>query len=120
MSLLHVGRTIGVAACLAAAVPATAQLEPPGPIEDNSFLIEEAYNQEAGVVQHISTFAHADEGSDWEYTFTQEWPLFSQRHQLSYTIPLSRAGGGTGIGDVALHYRYQLLDGTTTPVAIAP
>jgi len=24
------------------------------PIEDNSFLIEEAYNQEAGVVQHIS------------------------------------------------------------------
>jgi len=29
----------------------------PAAIEDNSFLIEEAYNQEAGVVQHISTFA---------------------------------------------------------------
>ena len=27
------------------------------PLEDNSFLIEEAYNQERGVVQHISNFA---------------------------------------------------------------
>lgn len=26
------------------------------PIQDNSFLIEEAYNQEFGVVQHINTF----------------------------------------------------------------
>ena len=28
-----------------------------GQIQDNSFLIEEAYNQEANVVQHISTFS---------------------------------------------------------------
>lgn len=27
-----------------------------GKIQDNSFLIEEAYNQEDGVVQHISAF----------------------------------------------------------------
>ena len=32
------------------------------PIADNSFLIEEAYNQEAGVVQHISTFSRPDGG----------------------------------------------------------
>jgi hypothetical protein len=32
----------------------TAQGTPP--IQDNSFLIEEAYNQEPGVVQHISVF----------------------------------------------------------------
>ena len=25
-----------------------------GPIQDNSFLLEEAYNQDPGVVQHIS------------------------------------------------------------------
>jgi hypothetical protein len=30
----------------------------PGPIQDNSFLAEEAYNQEPGVVQHIQTFTH--------------------------------------------------------------
>ena len=34
-------------------VTASAQQEPIEVIEDNSFLIEEAYNQEPGVVQHI-------------------------------------------------------------------
>ncbi len=42
------------------------------PIQDNSFLVEEAYNQEAGVVQHISTFTRYQESKDWIYTFTQE------------------------------------------------
>ena len=41
------------------------------PIQDNSFLIEEAYNQEAGVVQHISFFSYFPESEDWVYTFTQ-------------------------------------------------
>ena len=79
------------------------------PIADNSFLVEEAYNQEAGVVQHISTFSRADGGEAWDYSFTQEWPLTGIRHQLSYTIPLAYSdGSGTGLGDVALNYRYQL------------
>jgi hypothetical protein len=94
----------------------------PAAIEDNSFLIEEAYNQEAGVVQHISTFARQRGTRAWAYNFTQEWPLFSQRHQLSYTVPIVSAGPGTGsgIGDVALNYRYQLADGTRSGVAVAP
>jgi len=94
----------------------------PGPIEDNSFLIEEAYNQEAGVVQHISTFALQRTTRAWTYAFTQEWPLFSQRHQLSYTVPFVSAGRGTGsgFGDVALNYRYQLADGTRSGIAVAP
>jgi len=93
-----------------------------GPIEDNSFLIEEAYNQEAGVVQHISTFARDRATRAWRYGFTQEWPLFSQLHQLSYTVPILSAGRGTGsgVGDAALHYRYQLADGTRSGVAVAP
>jgi len=94
----------------------------PGRIEDNSFLIEEAYNQEAGVVQHISTFAQQRGTRAWAYNFTQEWPLFSQRHQFSYTLPILSAGQGTGtgIGDLALNYRYQLADGTRSGVAVAP
>ncbi len=94
----------------------------PASIEDNSFLIEEAYNQEAGVVQHISTFAQQRGTRAWAYNFTQEWPLFSQRHQLSYTVPILSAGPGTGsgIGDLALNYRYQLADGTRSGVAVAP
>jgi len=84
----------------------------PSPISDNSFLIEEAYNQEPGVVQHISTFSRPDGGEAWAYSFTQEWPLRGVRNQLSYTVPvLHEDGPGTGLGDIALNYRYQLLGG---------
>jgi hypothetical protein len=70
------------------------------PIQDNSFLMEEAYNQEPGVVQHISTLVRARR--TWSYSFTQEWPLGSQRHQGSFTVPVE-----AGVGDVAINYRYQ-------------
>jgi hypothetical protein len=90
------------------------------PIQDNSFLIEEAYNQERGIVQHISTFELPDEGSDWGFAFTQEWPAPSQRHQVSYTVPVTRLAGESGLGDLALHYRYQALGVGGGPVAFAP
>jgi Putative MetA-pathway of phenol degradation len=89
-------------------------------IQDNSFLIEEAYNQETGVVQHISTFSRAT-GGDWAYSFTQEWPLGGIRHQISYTIPIEHATTtGTGIGDVALNYRYQLIGSPEARTIMAP
>ena len=78
-------------------------------IEDNSFLIEEAFNQEHRVVQHISTLTYQREEGHLEATFTQEWPVGSQTHQLSYTIPyVSLGGGARGVGDVMINYRYQL------------
>ena len=89
-------------------------------IQDNSFLIEEAYNQERGVVQHIGTFARSS-GGDWASTFTQEWPLGGIRHQLSYTIPVERIDGfGVGLGDVALNYRYQLAGNPEARTVAAP
>lgn len=89
-------------------------------IQDNSFLIEEAYNQEAGVVQHINTFARSSAG-DWGYSFTQEWPLGGIRHQLSYTVPVEHAGGtGTGLGDIALNYRHQLIGNPEARTVFAP
>lgn len=91
------------------------------PISDNSFLIEEAYNQEAGIVQHISAFSRAA-GGDWLYTFTQEWPLAGQKHQVGFTVPLAHAdfspGAATGLGDIGLNYRYQLVG--KGAVAVAP
>jgi hypothetical protein len=91
-----------------------------GQIQDNSFLLEEAYNQESGVVQHISTFQRADNG-DWAYTFTQEWPLGGIRHQLSYSIPVDNIDGfGTGLGDVGLNYRYQLAGHPEARTVAAP
>src|SRR3990172_6129863 len=95
-------------------------------IEDNSFLIEEAYNQEEGVVQHIFNALYTTSGGrhGWGFTFTQEWPVFSQDHQFSYTIPSYRLTDGAdrvyGIGDILLNYRYQALyEGEMLP-AFAP
>src|SRR5215210_2873 len=89
-------------------------------IQDNSFLLEEAYNQEQGVVQHISAFRRI-KGGDWAYNFTQEWPLGGIRHQLSYTLPVERtAGFGTGLGDLALNYRYQLAGNPEAKTVAAP
>jgi hypothetical protein len=104
---------------LPAALSAQEAQEPA--IEDNSFFIEEAYNQEPGVVQHISTFAVTGASRrDLFYNFTQEWPFRSQTHQLSYTVPVSRLDGqSAGIGDVLLNYRRQLGAGER-PWAAAP
>jgi hypothetical protein len=105
-------------AWLATASPMESQSTPTpenavGAIADNSFLIEEAYNQEQGVVQHINTFFRANGTRNWIYAFTQEWPVRGQRNQLSYTIPVAHSAGNssahTGIGDVAVNYRYQML-----------
>jgi len=101
-----------------------ASLEAQERIEDNSFLVEEAYNQGPGIVQHISAFARA-EGGDWEYSFTQEWPFLSQKNQLSYTVPLAHLSDGAGgrrtrFGDLALNYRRQLLGVDGGNVALSP
>src|SRR5262245_17773403 len=57
-----------------------------GPLQDNSFLIEEAYNQEAGVVQSIVNGLWSRSSENWTLSFTQEWPVPDQRHQFSYTL----------------------------------
>ncbi|OLD79488.1 MAG: hypothetical protein AUI33_02655 [Ignavibacteria bacterium 13_1_40CM_2_61_4] len=90
--------------------PAAMQSSNPG-IQDNSFLLEEAYNQEQSVVQHISGFSLSlSSERSWLYQFTQEWPALGQAHQISYTIPYESIGDGAarGIGDVLINYRYQL------------
>jgi hypothetical protein len=95
-------------------------------IEDNSFLIEEAYNQEAGVVQHIFTAQYTTSGRThgWQFNFTQEWPVFSQDHQLSYSIPsyhlVDDGTRANGLGDILLNYRYQLVYEDDVKPAVAP
>lgn len=92
------------------------------PLQDNSFLIEEAYNQAPSVVQEISNFTRSSGGDDWVYTFTQEWPLGGMRHQLSYTIPLEHhaAFQTTGLGDALVNYRLQVVGLEHGPVYVAP
>jgi hypothetical protein len=108
----------------ALALAASRPLHAEGGIQDNSFLLEEAYNQESGVVQHIGAFARFNAGGNWVFSFTQEWPVPSVRHQLSYTLlaaSVHDAGGAEhGIGDVAVNYRYQLVGDGAATVALAP
>jgi hypothetical protein len=104
-------------------------------IQDNSFLIEEAYNQQPGIIQHIFNLVptwDVDGGvrhRETNFLFTQEWPIFSQAHQFSYSIPYNRftdqePGGpilaSEAIGDIMLNYRYQLLGGKDQELSIAP
>jgi hypothetical protein len=85
-------------------------------IEDNSFILEEAYNQEPGVIQHISAF-QLNKDRTWMYSFTEEWPAPGQKHQLSITIPVMNTGN-VGFGDVAFNYRYQAV--FTSRLAFSP
>jgi len=104
-------------------------------IQDNSFLIEEAYNQQKGIIQHIFNWApswdvdHGVRHRQSDFLFTQEWPILSQTHQFSYSIPINRftdqACGGPiveaeGIGDIMLNYRCQVLGGKGQQLSFAP
>ncbi|MDQ3348005.1 MAG: FeoA domain-containing protein, partial [Acidobacteriota bacterium] len=89
----------------AQAPPAAPPPAEPFQIMDNSFLVEEAYNQEAGIFQNI--FGAMRVGGEWAATFTQEWPVGSQAHQLSYTASFLNADAESGVGDTLINYRYQ-------------
>jgi hypothetical protein len=91
-------------------------------IQDNSFFVEEAYNQEPGIVQHIINLPVFFMDGEKEITpsFTQEWPIFSQTHQFSYTVPYTFTERENGFEDIRLNYRLQaLMEGERTP-AFAP
>lgn len=92
-----------------------------GKIKDNSFLIEEAYNQEAGVAQFINAYQYSDLTKEGTYSFTNELPIHDETHQFSYVIPVAKKAGPpeeTGVGDILLNYRYQLIN--NEHLAMAP
>jgi hypothetical protein len=109
---------------LAAHGQSTSAVDAAAKIQDNSFLLEEAYNQETGVVQHIFSFTRLFQSRDWVLSFTQEWPAPTQRHQLSYTLVGTSAGdfpkSGAGLGDMAINYRFQAIGSGETRLAVAP
>jgi hypothetical protein len=99
----------------------TATDEPKG-IQDNSFLVEEAYNQEDGIIQHIFAFQRTADSGSWVLSETDEWPLRTIKHQLSLTLQAAHSGGfqGAGWGDTLINYRYQAIGSGETRVAFAP
>jgi len=111
-------------AAVVAAAPALALAEEGRrPIQDNSFLIEEAYNQEPGVIQHIGNFQRSLRNRAWTFAFTEEWPVLGQTHQASLTFVAAGTAGeamGTGLGDLALNYRWQALGDGDSVLALSP
>lgn len=122
---IAVASTMALAAAEAAAqkpapspAPVATGASRPWEIVDNSFLVEEAFNQDRGVVQNIVGFLQI--GSGWQFSYTQEWPIGSIRHQFSYSVPALNGGGYTGVGDVLINYRLQVLEEGPGRPAFAP
>ena len=111
--------SVGAASPASAQTPNGTDSRRPFEISDNSFLVEEALNQERGVFQNIFNVA-LDRQDQWMATFTQEWPLPAQTHQVSYTIPYASTGLGSGMGDVVIHYRWQAVAGEGAAPAFSP
>lgn len=112
-------RTAAGAALLACAPGVVHAQGASAPIRDNSFLIEEAYNQDRNVTQHIANFAETRDG-DWAFTFTDEWPMGSVRDQLSVGLVLLDAAATGDIGALALNYRRQVIGNPEAAVIVSP
>ena len=84
-------------------------------IEDNSMLIEEAFNQDIGSMQHISNLSFKN--GNLIYSYQQEIPLAGVKHQLSFGVSYASLKGGerlpagensflaNGVGDIYINYR---------------
>lgn len=96
----------------------------PWPLRDNSFFLEEASTQEPDLVQSILIITRwrDDPGGRWAALFVQDWPLGSERHQITINIPFTWEDDGrqNGFDDIFLDYRYQALFETATVPAFAP
>ena len=110
--LVYVTATAMIVLALATSVFAQAK---PFEILDNSFLVEEAFNQESGIFQNILTM-HFVEDNVWTAAFTQEWPVFTQTHQLSFTVSALSLNSDRGLSDLMINYRWQAsTEGASVP-----
>jgi hypothetical protein len=78
-------------------------------IEDNSFLLEEAFNQEWGVYQFIQKYQTSERAKGYEYTSDGEIPITDKTHQFSYSFSYARpeSPGHGAVSDMTLNYRIQ-------------
>jgi hypothetical protein len=117
------GRRPGVALAFALLSAGTAHAQGRSqefPLKDNSFFVEEAFNQEPGKVQTRFRFFRVED--DTELRIGQEWPLGSRRHQLSYTLPFraSEEEELFELTDVRLTYSLQAQEEGPGRPAFAP
>jgi hypothetical protein len=88
----------------------------PSPVENQAFFPETAWNRSNAALQYNVFFL--GRASTWE--LAQEWAGRRAQHQLSYSIPVYRDEGESGLGDVTVSYRYQWIGGEGSRAAVAP
>lgn len=92
-------------------------------LQSNSFLVETAYLQEETELQHNFTFLRS-KGGKWSMVFSEEIPLASDRHQLSFSMPAELVATGTdgyrGTGDIKIGYNYGLIGDGASRVTVSP
>lgn len=88
-------------------------------LQSNEFLVEVPWLQDKGEVQHTFSFTRANNGQ-WASRFSQEWALFSDRHQLAISMPSQLTGEHRSTGDVELTYKFLLRGNSQSRFAVAP
>ena len=92
-------------------------------LQDNSFLVNEAYNQDPDQVQHVLTGWHFPTSNVWLLTFDDQWPVGGEKHQMDLYVPYGAQGAPDphGFGDVQIGYQYQAkLQGAGSTFSMAP
>lgn len=92
-------------------------------LQDNSFLVNEAYNQDPDQVQHVLTGWYFPNPSVWVLTFDDQWPVAGQKHQMDLYVPFGTQGAidPHGFGDIQIGYQYQAkLQGEGSSFSFAP
>ncbi len=92
-------------------------------LQSNGLLVETAYHQEKGEVQHTFSFSRSSKDG-WASVVSQEWPVFSEKHQVSFSLPadllMKRQNGNRGVGDLSLEYSYFLIGNNKSRVTVSP
>jgi hypothetical protein len=92
-------------------------------LQSNGLLVETAYHQEAGEVQHAVSVSRSSKDG-WASVVSQEWPVFGEKHQVTFSLPaevfLKRPDGIRGVGDLTLEYSYFLVGDNKSKITVSP
>lgn len=91
-------------------------------LQSNGLLVETAYHQEKGELQHGFSFSRTNR-RNWSTSFGEEIPLNSKKHQLSIEVPaqfFKNEDGVRGAGDTKIAYSYILVGSNSSRLTFSP
>lgn len=92
-------------------------------LQSNDFLVDTAYLQEKGELQHSFTLTRTNR-RNWSTNFSEEISLGSEKHQLSFSLPSQLVGNSPkkhrGFGDIQIEYNYGLFGDSESRITVSP